>query len=662
MLINNGAVNFVITPSTLAFHFFMEELDSCVVEALSKAARILSDESDYPISDSLSATSSFSESLTQVHSTAPTPSQSQLPVSPFFIVHNETAHTSTELLPPQVPSTASLNNHIGKRHVCGDCGKAFPYLSILESHKRCHTGEKPFDCRFCEKKFAQKATLQVHERTHTGERPYKCKYCDKTFAQYGTKTVHEKSAHLGIRNYKCPKCNKCLSSPSALYTHKKTHGEKTLQCDYCPKTFALKNYLKLHVKQVHEQSDRKHICHYCDKSFAYAGSLQVHVRTHTGERPYVCRFCPKAFASQGNLQSHERTHTGERPYTCVQCGRSFIQKSQLTAHEATHQYQPGISPETVQNKKATEYVCKYCGKRYAYASSLYVHTRLHTGERPFRCSFCDKTFTNQGNMQVHQRVHTGEKPYKCNACEKSYAQKVGLKIHLEQCQKYLNCQQQTSPNAEMDSAKTLDSLLPRYLSLPDGIAVAALQYPTSPSVSSVRDLTSPSLGLKLSTLPVTTTAYNTTTLNVNDGIMDHLGRNDTLTSITSEQVVKYGNETTETKQSAFHGVIPDPYKNTLLDPYDSQLHAYKQLLEGGNSPGSLFSQQMILQSQQLQLFLQCPEQWCSVLTQPISVYPPISTLPTLNSTSQQSTPHLTTINISNDFTPTSAKHEPAMHV
>ncbi|VDO53580.1 unnamed protein product, partial [Brugia timori] len=165
-----------------------------------------------------------------------------------------------------------------------------------------------------------------------------------------------------------------------------------------------------------------------------------------------------------------------------------------------------ISPETVQNKKATEYVCKYCGKRYAYASSLYVHTRLHTGERPFRCSFCDKTFTNQGNMQVHQRVHTGEKPYKCNACEKSYAQKVGLKIHLEQCQKYLNCQQQTSPNAEMDSAKTLDSLLPRYLSLPDGIAVAALQYPTSPSVSSVRDLTSPSLGLKLSTLPVTTTA------------------------------------------------------------------------------------------------------------------------------------------------------------
>ncbi|MCP9266351.1 Zinc finger protein [Dirofilaria immitis] len=590
-----------------------EELDSCVVEALSKAARILSDESDYPISDSLSSTSSLSESLTQVPSTISTPSQSQLPITSFFIVHSETAHSSSELLPSQVSSTAATNNHIGKRHVCEECGKAFPYLSILESHKRCHTGEKPFDCHFCEKKFAQKR---------------RCKFTNELIPVNGLTNVNTATKRL-------------LSMVQRPFTRKV--------------------HTWLHVKQVHEQSDRKHICHYCDKSFAYAGSLQVHVRTHTGERPYVCRFCPKAFASQGNLQSHERTHTGERPYTCVQCGRSFIQKSQLTAHEATHQYQPGTSPETVQNKKPTEYVCKYCGKRYAYASSLYVHTRLHTGERPFRCSFCDKTFTNQGNMQVHQRVHTGEKPYKCNACEKSYAQKVGLKIHLEQCQKYLNCQQRTSPNAELDSAKTLDGLLPKYLSIPDGMAVTALQYPTSPSVSSVRDLTSPSLGLKLPTLPATT-AYNTTTLSANDTIIDHLGRNDSIIGIASEQIVKYGNETTESKQSAFHGVVPDPYKNTMIDSYDSQLYAYKQLLEGGNSPGALFSQQMILQSQQLQFLLQCPEQWCNVLTQPINVYPPIATIPTLNSTSQQSTPHLTTINISNDYAPNSVKHEPVMHV
>uniref|UniRef100_A0A914WBJ0 C2H2-type domain-containing protein n=1 Tax=Plectus sambesii TaxID=2011161 RepID=A0A914WBJ0_9BILA len=427
----------------------------------------------------------------------------------------------------QVVPSPSSPSHKKHPHVCF-CGKSFAYLSILESHMRSHTGERPFQCAYCEKRFAQKATLQVHERTHTGERPYKCKYCDKTFAQYGTKTVHEKSAHLGIRNYKCPLCTKCLSSPSALYTHKKTHGEKTFECGYCDKTFTLKNYLKLHVKQVHEQTERKHVCNYCSKSFAYAGSLQVHIRTHTGERPYKCKYCPKAFASQGNLQSHERTHTGERPYGCKQCGRTFIQKSQLTAHEATHTYLPGGSSHSGTEspaKKQNEYVCKYCGKRYAYASSLYVHTRLHTGERPFKCRFCEKAFTNQGNMQVHERVHTGERPYKCPSCDKSYAQKVGLKIHLEQCQQYLDAKN-PSPGVIVDNTdigcepvegehqthreqkkRRLEDLLPKLfngrLKSRPAKATRLTPYSTSltPENRSVQSVSPPGGGLKLPTIP-----------------------------------------------------------------------------------------------------------------------------------------------------------------
>uniref|UniRef100_A0A915BFE1 C2H2-type domain-containing protein n=1 Tax=Parascaris univalens TaxID=6257 RepID=A0A915BFE1_PARUN len=582
------------------------------------------------------------------------------------IVHSESPESSSS---SSNNGSGSAHPQVEKRHVCEICGKGFPYLSILESHKRCHTGEKPFSCHFCDKKFAQKATLQVHERTHTGERPYKCKYCEKTFAQYGTKTVHEKSAHLGIRNYKCPKCSKCLSSPSALYTHKKTHGEKTFQCEFCPKTFTLKNYLKLHVKQVHEQNERKHICQYCKKSFAYAGSLQVHVRTHTGERPYMCKYCPKAFASQGNLQSHERTHTGERPYSCTQCGRSFIQKSQLTAHEATHQYQPATSPDSIL-KKPNDYVCKYCGKRYAYASSLYVHTRLHTGERPFRCSFCDKAFTNQGNMQVHQRVHTGEKPYKCNACEKSYAQKVGLKIHLEQCQQYLNGRG-LSPEEDGDKPSTLENLIPQLLSLQDGgIPLTSFQYPGQQQMQTALapDRNSPtSLGLKLPTVPATI-PYSPPGF-ANKGFVEYISGS---TESTPSPLLDTGNNTVsplkpvpqlpDVNQSAFHGVTPDPFKSgAILDSFDPQLMTLKRLVDGAFcSP--LITPQLLLQNQQLQMLLQSSDRWYGLLTaQPLPLFPHV--LPSLSSLASllpniASPPAV----IQSGFVPPTIKNEPAMLV
>lgn len=36
--------------------------------------------------------------------------------------------------------TAKGTVPVEKRHKCEECGKRFPYFSILEAHKRCHTG------------------------------------------------------------------------------------------------------------------------------------------------------------------------------------------------------------------------------------------------------------------------------------------------------------------------------------------------------------------------------------------------------------------------------------------------------------------------------------------------------------------------------------------
>eukprot|EP00730_Choanoeca_flexa_P013552 TRINITY_DN5445_c0_g1_i1.p1 TRINITY_DN5445_c0_g1~~TRINITY_DN5445_c0_g1_i1.p1 ORF type:complete len:301 (+),score=21.28 TRINITY_DN5445_c0_g1_i1:26-904(+) len=103
-----------------------------------------------------------------------------------------------------------------------------------------------------------------------------------------------------------------------------------------------------------------------------------------------------------------------------------------TASKALEE-KPEKEIDSAQPTSAGNLTCRFCCKTFAVPSTLKVHERIHTGEKPFKCADCGKAFSQRGNLSKHMRIHTGELPFECKLCARRFRQRGTLKRHEERC-------------------------------------------------------------------------------------------------------------------------------------------------------------------------------------------------------------------------------------
>ncbi|XP_073537694.1 uncharacterized protein [Phyllobates terribilis] len=172
-------------------------------------------------------------------------------------------------------------------------------------------------------------------------------------------------------------------------------------------------------------------------------NLNVHPGKQSKEKSYSFPH-KEMYPSHSQILTLSTSQKAGKMFQCYDCGKQFSKNSNLFIHRRIHTGEKpyscsecgkcftrkaGLDQHERSHTGEKSFMCSECGKCFARKSFLSRHKIIHTGEKPFSCSKCGKCFTQKPSLVEHQRIHTGEKPHSCSECGKCFTQKSSLVKH-----------------------------------------------------------------------------------------------------------------------------------------------------------------------------------------------------------------------------------------
>ncbi|XP_056142891.1 zinc finger protein 1035 [Lampris incognitus] len=373
-----------------------------------------------------------------------------------------------------LPSRATATGSKKLQHHCPHCPRKFKYRSFLLKHLGSHSCQQPYACMHCGNEFDSKPMCLQHEA-----------FCDGVYRE-GESKVHrpDTSKLLNVSNfketkeklkaesegeYKCKFCTKTFMKSRNLRRHILTHTEvKPYRCKACDSCFSRYDYLKLHQIRCKGKKQRLEVCIPKISLEDVGKGWQNKLKPAAEKQAFECSLCFKTFSTQSNLARHFSMLHARKSFRCSHCGMSFIHKKSLERHKftkcsqksgKTHGPQPerfdpqtenmpkrhhGVIDHVLQpySNKESKHACKYCFRSFKTTWQMVVHSRLHTGEKPFVCHRCGERYIRKDYLQRHSAKCIQMKSALCDQCGSIFSLD-SLEKHKKSCSATSSLQDQS---------------------------------------------------------------------------------------------------------------------------------------------------------------------------------------------------------------------------